>query len=85
MASAFRTGDVHSERLGLAQIQAQCLVSVLRAFQPTATRNISKRGCLRQRKCIRPHNAYVAFRTLKMRSSLRLDQPWIRCRFSYHA
>jgi hypothetical protein len=84
MANALSPGDVHSQRLGLAQIEVQFVVSVLGSFQPTAARNLGKDRGFRSYQPIRPYDAYVALRTLKMRSSVRLDQARINFGFSYH-
>jgi hypothetical protein len=81
MTNPLGPGDVQCQRFGLAQIEAQSLVSVSCALYPIAARNIGKGCCFRRRKYFGPHNANVAFRTLKMRSSLRFEKSRIRLGF----
>jgi hypothetical protein len=84
MANTLGPGDVQRQRFRLAHIKAKLLVCVLRTFHPIEARNIGKNGCLCRCKCFGPHDANVAFRTFKMRSSLRLNKPRIRSGFSCH-
>jgi hypothetical protein len=59
-------------------------VSVFGSFQCTAACNLGKERRFGSCQPLRPYDAYVALRTLKMRSSLRLDQAWINFGVSYH-
>ncbi len=84
MANALCPGNVQRQRFSLAQLQVQMLVCISRTVHSVEARKVGELCSFCRRKRIGPHDADVAFRTLKMGSSLGLYKPRIALYVSCH-